>query len=131
MVGPSSPSSPISLMMPRSTASSRYASITFGNSLSLRIAARGVAHHALFFGELAFQVERILPNERDILHGTRALDRDFACGLAHGRLLDNWNTFESGTFTLLQHRRLDFRARTKPNVTGPQASNNILFGIGR
>ena len=37
--------------------------------LVLRIAARGVAHHALLLGELAFEVERILPVERGVLDG--------------------------------------------------------------
>ena len=35
--------------------------------LLLRIVARGVAHHALFLGELAFEVERIVPFERGVL----------------------------------------------------------------
>ena len=33
----------------------------------LRKAARGVAHHALFFGQLAFEIERIFPDEGRIL----------------------------------------------------------------
>ena len=35
--------------------------------LLLRIIARGVAHHALFLGELAFEAERIVPLERRVL----------------------------------------------------------------
>src|SRR6516165_5211372 len=35
--------------------------------LVLRIAARGLAHHALFLGELAFEIERILPVEGGVL----------------------------------------------------------------
>ena len=31
--------------------------------LALRIVARGVAHHALLFGKLAFEIERVLPVE--------------------------------------------------------------------
>ena len=38
--------------------------------LLLRIAARGVAHHALFFRELALKVERVFPVE------VRVLQRD-------------------------------------------------------
>src|SRR5207237_7302075 len=33
----------------------------------LRIAARGVAHHALFFRELTLEIERILPVEVGVL----------------------------------------------------------------
>ena len=57
--------------------------------LLLRIVARGVAHHALFLGQLAFKIERVVPLER------RVLDRE---GLAvalfrklrHGLLLMNF-----------------------------------------
>ena len=35
--------------------------------LLLGIVARGVAHHALFLGQLAFEVERIVPFERGVL----------------------------------------------------------------
>ena len=35
--------------------------------LVLRIVARGVAHHALFFGQLALKVERVVPFERAVL----------------------------------------------------------------
>ena len=35
--------------------------------LLLRIVARGVAHHALFLGQLAFEIERIVPLERRVL----------------------------------------------------------------
>ena len=35
--------------------------------LLLRIIARGIAHHALFFGQLAFEIERIVPFERGVL----------------------------------------------------------------
>src|SRR6185437_1139554 len=37
------------------------------HQIALREAARGVAHHALVFGQLAFQIERVLPDERRIL----------------------------------------------------------------
>src|SRR5262249_57223737 len=35
--------------------------------LVLRIAAGGIAHHALFLAELAVEIERIFPVERDVL----------------------------------------------------------------
>jgi hypothetical protein len=38
-----------------------------GEQLLLGIIARGVAHHALVLGQLAFKVERIVPFERGIL----------------------------------------------------------------
>src|SRR4029453_3136846 len=38
-----------------------------GKELVLRIAARGRAHHALLLGELAFEIERVLPVERGFL----------------------------------------------------------------
>ena len=37
--------------------------------LLLRIVARGVAHHALFFGQFAFEIEGIVPLERGVLDG--------------------------------------------------------------
>ena len=43
----------------------------------LRIVARGVAHHALFLGQLAFQVERIVPFERGVLDRDRLWFRVF------------------------------------------------------
>ena len=54
--------------------------------LVLRIAARGVAHHALLFGELAFEVERVLPVEGRILDGGGLGIADL-CGLRHERVL--------------------------------------------
>src|SRR5262249_15242552 len=54
--------------------------------LVLRIAGRCVAHHALLSGELTFEVERILPVERNLFgRGLRPL-LDSLCGLRHGRL---------------------------------------------
>ena len=38
-----------------------------GKQLLLRIVARGVAHHALFLGEFAFEVERVFPVESRVL----------------------------------------------------------------
>jgi hypothetical protein len=54
--------------------------------LVLRIAARGVAHHALFLGEFAFEVERILPVERGILGLRRRVMPARFSGLRHGML---------------------------------------------
>ena len=39
------------------------------HQLVLRIVARGVAHHALFLGQLAFEIERVLPVEVGVLDG--------------------------------------------------------------
>ena len=67
MVEPSRPSAPISR-----TIAGSYCLVAIGREharkqLLLRIIARGVAHHALFLGQLAFEVERILPFERGVL----------------------------------------------------------------
>ena len=56
------------------------------HQLVLRIAARGVAHHALFFGQLAFEVERVLPVERGVLELRRGSLLALAGGLRHGML---------------------------------------------
>ena len=53
------------------------------HQLVLRIAARGVAHHALFLGQLPFEIERVLPVETRVLEGRRCLGRAFFGGLAH------------------------------------------------
>ncbi len=57
------------------------------HQLVLRKAARGVAHHALLFGQLAFEIERILPVEMGVLDGTGILGGEFFCGLTYGPLL--------------------------------------------
>src|SRR5262249_53659887 len=49
-------------------------------------AARGVAHHALFFGEPAFEIERILPVEGGVLALRRWAMRARLGGLRHGML---------------------------------------------
>jgi hypothetical protein len=54
--------------------------------LVLRVAARGVTHHALFFGELAFEVERVLPIERGLLELRRRPVLARFGGLRHGML---------------------------------------------
>src|SRR5262249_2007701 len=57
--------------------------------LVLGIAARGVAHHALFLGELAFEVERILPVERGVLALRHRAMAAGLGGLGH-RMLRAW-----------------------------------------
>ena len=67
MVEPISPSSPISRKIAGSNLPSRLAVEHARKQLLLRIVARGVAHHALFLGQFAFEVERIVPFERGVL----------------------------------------------------------------
>src|SRR6266542_315290 len=64
-------------MMPRSNRSSR-----------LSMSTRGVAHHALLLGELAFEVERVLPVERGILGLWRRVMPARLGGLRHRMLPD-------------------------------------------
>ena len=49
------------------------------HQIALRKPARGVAHHALVFGKLAFKIERVFPHERCVLqhrgHTTAFLGR--------------------------------------------------------
>ena len=54
--------------------------------LVLGVAARGVAHHALFFRELALEIERILPVERGVLELRRGPMLALLGGLRHGML---------------------------------------------
>src|SRR5262249_45425476 len=57
------------------------------HQLVLRIAARGVAHHALLFAELALEVERVLPVELGGRFCPRRLVGTLLGGLRHGGLL--------------------------------------------
>ncbi len=59
----------------------------------LRIAARGVAHHALLFRQLAFQIERILPVERGVLELRGRPLLALLGGLRHGMLPGEWSNF--------------------------------------
>ena len=56
-----------------------------GKQLVLGIAARGVAHHAFFRGELAFEVERIVPVEVGLGAGRLRPLLELLGGLRHGR----------------------------------------------
>ena len=56
--------------------------------LVLGIAARGVAHHAFFRGELAFEVERIVPVEVGLGAGRLRPLLELLGGLRHGRTPD-------------------------------------------
>ena len=69
--------------------------------LVLRVAARGVAHHALFFRELALEIERILPVERGVLELRRGPMLALLGGLRHG-MLPGWRC---GRTHVLQRRR--------------------------
>ena len=55
--------------------------------LVLRIAARAVAHHALLLGQLAFEVERVLPVEGGVGDRRGRRLRVFGGGERHGNLL--------------------------------------------
>jgi hypothetical protein len=55
-----------------------------GKQLVLGIAARGVAHHAFFRGELAFEVERIVPVEVGLGAGRLRPLLELLGGLRHG-----------------------------------------------
>src|SRR5262249_32959011 len=52
--------------------------------LVLRIAARGIAHHALLFRQLALEVERVLPVEGGVLDRRRGLVLALLSDLRHG-----------------------------------------------
>jgi hypothetical protein len=54
--------------------------------LVLRIAARGIAHHALFLRELAFEIERVVPVERCFLARRLRPLLELLGGLRHGML---------------------------------------------
>ena len=57
------------------------------HQLVLREVAHAVADHALFFGQLAFEIERVLPVEFAVLEDRRRLLGGPFGGLRHGKLL--------------------------------------------
>jgi hypothetical protein len=108
----------------------------------LREGAHAVADHALFLGQIAFEVERILPVELAVFqHGRRLLRGSFG-GLRHGEL-PAYNLFdtclypiayrdcrprESGDDTEFDARFLVLAARFRPRIEGVAPSAEIRGG---
>src|SRR5262249_9162214 len=102
--------------------------------LVLRIAARGLAHHAFFFGELAFEIERILPVEGGVLAVRRWAMRARLGGLRHGMLPGLGVAFSCSRssggfkrFARATYRRLAHR----PPGPGPYCAMRIFFSLTR